>query len=85
MTMARSKASAPPSQAMARSTDGGKTFANYAWTSDGFDGGDQFIGDYTGLAAYGGKVVGAWSETRGAKDPKKHSTLVRVGVAEFSK
>jgi hypothetical protein len=70
---------------LARSTDGGKTFANYAWMSDGFPGGDQFIGDYSGIAAYGGKVVGAWSETRDPKDPKKHSTLVRVGVADFSK
>jgi len=70
---------------LARSTDSGKTFANYAWMSDGFEGGDQFIGDYTGIAAYGDKVFGAWSETRDPKDPKKHSTLVRVGVADFSK
>jgi hypothetical protein len=70
---------------LARSTDGGKTFANYAWMADGFEGGDQFIGDYTGIAAYGGKVFGTWSETRDPKDPKKHSTLVRVGVADFSK
>jgi len=69
---------------LARSTDGGKTFENYSWMSDGFDGGDQFIGDYTGIAAYGGRVVGAWSETRDPKDPKKHSTLVRAGVADFS-
>jgi hypothetical protein len=70
---------------LARSTDGGKTFENYSWMSDGFDSGDQFIGDYTGIAAYGGKVLGAWSETRDPKDPKKHSTLVRAGVADFSK
>jgi len=69
---------------LARSTDGGKTFANYSWMSDGFEGGDQFIGDYTGITAYGDKVFGAWSETRDPKDPKKHSTLVRVGVADFS-
>jgi BNR/Asp-box repeat len=69
---------------LARSTDGGKTFENYSWMSEGFDGGDQFIGDYTGIAAYGGKVLGAWSETRDPKDPKKHSTLVRAGVADFS-
>jgi Neuraminidase (sialidase) len=70
---------------VARSTDGGKTFENYAWTNDGFEGGDQFIGDYTGIAAYGDKVFGAWSETRDPKNPKKHSTLVRVGVADFNK
>jgi|tagenome__1003787_1003787.scaffolds.fasta_scaffold20815353_1 hypothetical protein len=70
---------------LARSTDGGKTFENYSWMSEGFDGGDQFIGDYTGIAAYGGKVLGAWSETRDPKNPKKHSTLVRAGVGDFSK
>jgi BNR repeat protein len=70
---------------LARSTDGGKTFANYAWTNDAFEGGDQFIGDYTGIAAYGDKVFGAWSEARDSKDPKKHSTLVRVGIADFTK
>jgi Neuraminidase (sialidase) len=70
---------------LARSTDGGKTFANYSWMPNGFDGGEQFIGDYSAIAAYGGKVFGAWSETRDPKDPKKHSTLVRVGVADFSK
>src|SRR4051812_40592345 len=70
---------------LARSTDGGKTFANYAWSNDGFEGGDQFIGDYTGIAAYGDKVFGAWPETRDPKDPKKHSTLVRVGIAYFTK
>jgi photosystem II stability/assembly factor-like uncharacterized protein len=70
---------------LARSTDAGKSFANYSWMGDEFEGGDQFIGDYTGIAAYGDKVFGAWSETRDPKDKKKHSTLVRVGVTDFSK
>ena len=38
----------------------------------------------SGIAAYGDRVFGAWSETRDPKNPKKHSTLVRVGVADFS-
>ena len=48
--------------ALARSTDGGKTFANYAWTDNAFEAGGVFFGDYTGLAAYGGRVYGVWME-----------------------
>ncbi len=47
---------------LARSTDGGKTFRNYAWTADAFDAEDAFIGDYTGIAAYAGRVYGVWAE-----------------------
>jgi BNR/Asp-box repeat len=46
---------------LARSTDGGQTFANYAWTEAPFDPGDQFIGDYTGIAAFNDRVYGAWA------------------------
>jgi hypothetical protein len=48
--------------ALARSTDGGKTFANYAWTENAFEAGGVFFGDYTGLAAYAGRVYGVWME-----------------------
>jgi hypothetical protein len=48
--------------ALARSTDGGHSFANYAWTSDPFRAGGFFFGDYSGLAAFGGRVYGAWTE-----------------------
>src|SRR5271169_3832393 len=47
---------------LARSTDGARTFANYAWTDDPFEAGGVFFGDYTGLAAYGGRVYGVWME-----------------------
>jgi hypothetical protein len=48
---------------LARSTDGGKTFANYAWTTDPFAArADMFFGDYNGIAAYGGRVYGVWTE-----------------------
>lgn len=46
---------------LARSTDGGQTFANYAWTETPFDAGDQFIGDYTGIAALNDRVYGTWT------------------------
>ncbi len=47
---------------LARSTDGGRTFANFAWTDDAFEAGGVFFGDYSGLAAYGGRVYGIWTE-----------------------
>ena len=47
---------------IARSTDGGKTFKNYAWTDEPFTGQNAFLGDYEWLAAYGGKVYGIWAE-----------------------
>jgi len=48
--------------ALARSTDGGRTFNNYAWTDEPFEASGVFFGDYTGLAAYGGRVYGTWME-----------------------
>jgi hypothetical protein len=47
---------------LARSADGGRSFANYAWTDEPFDASGVFFGDYTGLAAYGGRVYGVWME-----------------------
>lgn len=47
--------------ALARSTDGGQTFVNYAWTETPFDANDQFIGDYTAIAARNDRVYGAWA------------------------
>ena len=83
--------------ALARSTDGGKTFNNYAWTEDLFEAGGVFFGDYSGLAAYGGRVYGVWTEkpapaadtqakSQDDKDKKAaaRGTIVRVGTADFS-
>lgn len=47
---------------LARSTDGGRTFVNYAWTMEPFDASGVFFGDYSGLAAYDGNVYGIWTE-----------------------
>jgi BNR repeat-like domain len=57
--------------ALARSTDSGKSFSNYAWTNEAFEAGGVFFGDYTGLAAYGGRVYGVWMEkpTQPAAEP----------------
>ena len=47
---------------LARSTDDGKTFANYAWTQAPFYPSDNlFMGDYTGIAALNGRVYAAWT------------------------
>jgi hypothetical protein len=48
---------------LARSSDGGQSFANYAWSGTSFDPGNAFLGDYTALTAYNGRVYGAWTET----------------------
>lgn len=47
---------------LARSTDGGRSFQNYAWTKTPFESHGDFIGDYTGLAAFDGRVYGIWAE-----------------------
>jgi hypothetical protein len=47
---------------LARSTDGGSSFQNYAWTSEPFEAGGVFFGDYSGIAASGGRVYGVWTE-----------------------
>ena len=47
---------------LARSTNGGRSFTNYAWTDNPFEASGVFFGDYSGLAAYGGRVYGVWTE-----------------------
>ena len=74
---------------LARSTDGGRSFANYAWTDSTFEGRGAFLGDYTWLTAYGGRVYGIWAETaeiEASADPARGQgvgTVVRVGTADF--
>jgi hypothetical protein len=81
--------------ALARSTDGGQTFANYAWSETPFDPGGAFLGDYTALAAFDGRVYGAWTETgamprsssrsQGTQSHTagKTATLIKVALADF--
>jgi hypothetical protein len=66
---------------LARSTDGGGTFQNYAWTDDAFDAKGVFMGDYTGITALNGRVYGVWTEK--PQDAPGRDTVVRVGVADF--
>jgi hypothetical protein len=73
---------------LARSTDGGASFINYLMSDSSFVPTGAFIGDYTGLAAFGGRVYGAWTEQvldstkTGIK--RNHDTVVKVGVADFN-
>jgi len=83
---------------LARSTDQGHTFQNYAWTDEAFEAGGVFFGDYSGLAAYGGRVYGVWTEKPTAPPasdepnkseegkeakPQHHGTVVKLGTADF--
>src|SRR5579862_981579 len=53
---------------LARSTDEGSSFQNYAWTTEMFDADGVFFGDYTGIAASGGRVYGVWMEKPAAAE-----------------
>ena len=78
---------------LARSTDHGNTFVNYAWTKQPFTMGNVFMGDYTGLAARDGRVYGIWTEhvevppAHGKPESAEHhrlnNTVVKVGSASF--
>ena len=79
---------------LARSTDGGRTFKNYAWTDTPFTGDNAFLGDYMWLTAYGGRAYGVWAESVARSDttgftrpegiPPGSPTIIRVGVADFN-
>jgi len=81
---------------LARSTDGGHSFRNYAWTPTAFEGDNAFLGDYEWLVAYGGRVFGVWAEVAppgyvlaaaagapAAAAPPRAPTIIRVGTADF--
>lgn len=70
---------------LARSTDGGRSFQNYAWTDQGFDDRNEFMGDYTGLTALNGRVYGVWTELPADAQGRGRNTVIRVGIADFGK
>lgn len=84
---------------LARSTDGGTTFQNYAWNAQPFDAQGVFLGDYTGIAAFDGRVYGVWTEKPAPPSSngppqmqtpdrraywRQHGTIVQIGVADFA-
>ncbi len=73
---------------LARSTDDGKSFTNYAFDSQPFESrqGD-FFGDYLAVTAYGNKVFGAWAhpeEQPKAEGERQIRSVLRVGVTDFN-
>ena len=72
---------------LARSTDEGRTFRNYSWSASPFEGQGAFLGDYTWLTAYDGRVYGIWAETvPGDASPgvqRRAETVVKIGTADF--
>ena len=73
---------------LARSTDGGKTFSNYAFDTDTFVAEGDFLGDYLAITAYGNRVWGAWAhqtiEATQKIGTQKTRTVLRVGMADFN-
>ena len=80
---------------LARSTDGGRTFTNYAWSTEPFVGHNTFLGDYPWLAAYGGRVYGSWGEAVADSNAMRRTcnacgpslsapAIIRFGVADFT-
>jgi len=82
-----------PAVTLARSTDGGRTFTNYAWSAAPSDPKQASYGDYIGLAARDGRVYGAWPEnaprpqaatTATTADNRSVGTaMIRIGTADF--
>jgi hypothetical protein len=72
---------------LARSMDGGKSFANYLWDDEAFEAEGDFLGDYLAITAFGGKTFGAWAhqtlEEAKAEHGRKTRTVLRVGTADF--
>jgi hypothetical protein len=66
---------------LARSTDGGRTFQNYAWMDQPFDAQGVFMGDYNGIAALNGRVYGVW--TQKPENKSSRDTLIQIGVVDF--
>ena len=74
---------------LARSTDAGNSFRNYAWTTHPFNATGTFLGDYTGLAALDGRVYGIWTDRTASASAQgrsgEASGQVRRGSPEYWK
>ncbi len=70
---------------LARSTDLGRTFNNYAWMDEAFEAGGVFFGDYSGLAAYGGRVYGVWTVKPIPAEPTEGKESNKEEIAKEAK
>jgi hypothetical protein len=65
---------------LARSTDGGRTFANYAWGEPATDPRSACYGDYIGMDVRDGRVYAAWVEgVPSEDDPGRTEETVTSG------
>lgn len=75
---------------LARSTNQGRSFTNYAWSEAAFTGESVFLGDYSWLVAQNGRVHGTWVEAllleaSPKPNPRNRTgTVVKVGTADFT-
>jgi hypothetical protein len=72
----------------ARSTDHGKSFANFAWSDAPFAGDNMFLGPYSWLVARQGRVHGVWVEALPpdtTTTQRRACTVVKVGTADFNR
>jgi len=67
---------------LARSSDGGRTYQNFAWMDQPFDAQGVFMGDYNGIAALNGRVYGVW--TQKPENKSSRDTVIQIGVADFN-
>jgi len=63
---------------LARSIDGGHTFANYSLTDNLFEAGGVFFGDYSAITALNGRAYAAWTE----KPPGQKPPAAQTGPAK---
>lgn len=68
---------------LARSTDEGRIFTDYAWTVQAFNPHRAFIGDYTGLAARAGRVFGIWTVKSAGAGPR--DSIIQIGRSDFGR
>jgi hypothetical protein len=80
---------------LAQSTNGGRTFTNYFWTTEPVELYNESPGDYIGIAARNGRVYGAWTQAAAPSEPAPNPAdntwflththeIIRVGIADFS-
>jgi hypothetical protein len=68
---------------LARSTDEGRTFQNYALSPKPFAPFSAFLGDYTWIDAFNNHIVAAWTETTPKASRTNTETVIKVGSADF--
>lgn len=69
---------------LARSTDEGRSFKNYALSTAAFSPVTAFLGDYTWLEVYDNYVAVAWTETTPKASKTNTETVIKTGIADFN-